>query len=72
MQLRNLYDKVRDGSKLTNEEVLKGAEFYEDLAERLAQAGPAFVITANEAGRVGRTLRMYATARGLYSKPVTT
>lgn len=65
MSIRDLYEKVNHGVKLTNAEVQQGAAFYTDLAASLFKAGPAFVIAAKEASRTAQTLQMYANARGL-------
>ena len=60
---RKIYEKYQAGDSLTNAEVIYGAAFYRDLADRLVVCGPTFHLAFVEANRVWEGLEGYMEAR---------
>lgn len=62
---RQIHEKLQNGDPLANVEVLEGAAFFKDLADRLLKCGPVFHLAAKEANRCYLNLDGFAQARGL-------
>jgi len=60
---RKIYEKWQTGDSLTNAEVIHGAAFYRDLADKLVVCGPTFHLAFTEACRVYVGLEGYLEAR---------
>lgn len=60
---KTIYEKYLNGDKLSNEEVIYGAEFYRVLADTLIKCGPVFRLACKEACSVYIGLDGYKSAR---------
>lgn len=65
ISIKKVHEKVLNGDSLTDQEVLEGRKFFEQLSNDLHKAGPAFMIAQSEASRVYTTLNGFAWARSL-------
>jgi len=63
-----VYRKVIKGDPLTDQEVIQGAQHFEDLAKSVRELGPEFKFAANEIRRTGETLRGFLKARNEHKK----
>lgn len=63
MDSRTVYDKVINGSPLTDAEVYEGVEHFQRLETDLEQLGPVFRLSAGEVRRVRQQLQMFCNAR---------
>lgn len=63
--MEGVYQKFLNGDSLSNQEILDGIEFFEDLTDKLDSLGERFRLQANECLRVTQALKHYKLARGL-------
>lgn len=61
--MQSIYGKILTGAALTDDEVLDGYEFFQQLANNLEQLGPRFHFAFSEANRVSENLRQFKNYR---------
>lgn len=61
--IAQIYETLRLGDPLTDSEVLRGIEFFGDLATKAALAGPAYSLMARDARTTASTLNDFYAAR---------
>ena len=62
---KEIYAKYRNGDSLSDAEVKDGAEFFINLSRDLSMCGDAFLLSANEARRIGHGLEMFHIERNM-------
>lgn len=65
VDIKKVHEKILSGDPFTDQEVLEGMKFFEQLSNDLHKAGPVFMLAAREASRVYTTLNGFAWARSL-------
>lgn len=61
--MKSIYEKLRHGDHLTDDELATGAHQFAMAAESLKGLGPEFELARRECDRVARELKGYIRAR---------
>lgn len=65
-----IYETLRLGDPLTDSELVRGIEFFGDLASKASLVGPAYSLMARDARMTASTLNDFYAARVRNRKPV--
>lgn len=63
MEIRPIYDKLRDGGSITDQELDFALLYFTDLRDKLLDLGPVFQLAAMECHSKVHQLNNYKTAR---------
>lgn len=61
--IAQIYETLRLGDPLTDSEVLRGIEFFDDLAKKASLVGPTYQLVARDARMTASTLNDFYAAR---------